>query len=74
MTRSDMETAIKNIDDRTTRIEQVLPTLATKDDVKAEGERTRQHFDAVAERLEDSIKLIAEGHVELDRRVSRLER
>ena len=97
----DVEKAIRNIDERTTRIEQILPTLATKDDlkafatkddlkafatkddlkafatkdeVKAEGELTRRHFDVVAERLEDSIRLIADGHAELDKRVSRLER
>ena len=69
MDQPEMETLIKNIDARTTRIEQILPTLATKedlrgfatkedlqacaskDDVREEGERTRLHFDVVAEAM-----------------------
>lgn len=105
MDSNDLEARVKNIDDRTARIEQILPTLATKDDLKAfatkdylkafatkddlkvfptrdemttairdEGERTRQHFNAVAERIEESVRLIAEGHVELDKRLTRVEK
>jgi len=107
MDAHDLETRVKNIDERTKRIEQILPTLATKEDLKAfptkedpkgfatkddlqafatkddlhafatkddlhafatkddvreEGTRTRQHFNAVAERIEASVKVIAEGH------------
>jgi hypothetical protein len=75
MNANDLEARVRNIDERTTRIEQILPTLATKDDLKAfptreevqtvvrdEGERTRQQFNAVAERIEASVKVIAEGH------------
>ena len=70
----EIESRIKSIDERTTRIEQILPTLATKEDVKAcptreemwtaireEGTITRAHFDVVAEGLRESIKGIAEG-------------
>jgi hypothetical protein len=111
MEQRELETLVKNIDERTQRIEQILPTLATKADLKGfptqddpkgfamkedlrgfatkedlrgfatkedlnafptrdemrstiqeEGERTRQHFNAVAERIEASVKGIAEGH------------
>ena len=62
MTMEQLEERVKNIDERTKSIEQILPTLATKDDVREEGERTRQHFNAVAERVEASVKGIAEGH------------
>jgi hypothetical protein len=130
MDQSEMETLIRNVDartsrieewttrieERTTRIEQILPTLvtkedakafltkedaqafatkddlkafatkddlkayatkddlkpfatkddlkqfATKDDVRDEGERTRRHFDVVAEQMKADIALIAEGH------------
>jgi hypothetical protein len=96
MDQSDMETLIRNVDartrrieERTTRIEQILPTLvtkedakafltkedaqafatkddlkqfATKDDVREDGERTRRHFDAIAEQWRADIALIAEGH------------
>ena len=33
MTPSEVEAMIKNLDTRTTRIEQILPTLATKEDL-----------------------------------------
>ena len=64
-----LEQVVRNVDARLTRVEQMLPTLATKEEVRAEvreeGERTRQHFDVVAERLEGHITLLAEGHVAL---------
>jgi hypothetical protein len=95
--QNEIEVQIKNIDERTARIEQILPTLATKDDLKAfatkddlkafatrddlkafatkddlkgfatmesvreEGERTRRHFDVVAEKLKQDIALVVEG-------------
>jgi hypothetical protein len=34
MTASEMEDVLKTLDLRTSRIEQILPTLATKDDLK----------------------------------------
>ena len=100
----ELEQVVQNVDRRLSRIEQILPTLATKDDLKAyatkddlkalatkddlkayatkedlrayatrddlkaEGEVTRQHFNAVAERLESQIQLIAEGQVGLQER------
>ena len=51
-------------------MEQILPTLATKEDLKAfatkddvreEGERTRRHFDVVAEQMKTDIALVAES-------------
>jgi hypothetical protein len=71
---------LENIDRRLTRLEQILPTLATKDELKAlatkeelreEGQRSRQHMDdvgarsrrhmdVVAESLRSDIQLIAE--------------
>ena len=35
MTATEMEDLLKKLDLRTSRIEQILPTLATKDDLKA---------------------------------------
>ena len=48
--------------------------LATRDEVRAEGERTRRHFDVVAERMHDDVKLSLEGHRRLTERVDALER
>jgi hypothetical protein len=43
-----------------------IAPLATREEmhraIKGEGERTRQHFDAVAGRLESQIQLLAEGY------------
>lgn len=90
-----LEKRVENIDERTKRIEQILPTLptkeelkllatkeemhaaiqaavaplATRDEVRAEGERTRRHVDVVAESLRADIKAIAEGHAVLAERM-----
>ena len=104
MEQAELERVVKNLTDRVVRIEQILPTLATKYDLAAavrplatraemheaikaaveplatraemytatseEGERTRHHFDAVAERLETHIRLIAEGHIALQEQMT----
>jgi hypothetical protein len=108
MEARQMESLLRNLDRRTERIEQILPTLATKEELRAaiaplatkeelraaitplatkgelraavaplatkaelheEGERTRRHFDVVAESLRDDIRIIAEGQIGLGRRV-----
>ena len=94
-----IEEVVENLNRRVDRIEQILPTLATKDDlqkaiaplatkeelrnavaglatkeeVRAEGERTRAHFSAVAERLEEQIRLLAEAVLSIEQRLTRLE-
>ena len=132
MEQPELEAVVRNIDDRLVRIEQILPTLATKEDLhllatkedllatkkdlratredlratredlradlqrsiqplatraemheairiaveplatkiemREESERTRRHFDVVAESLRGDIRLIAEGQVDLQRR------
>jgi hypothetical protein len=118
MDQHEIETHIKKIAARTERIEQILPTLATKEDfqqfatkddlkvyatkedlkafatkedlkafatkedlkayptrnevktmIEVEGERTRRHFDVVAEDMKASIEKIAEGHEVLGARI-----
>ena len=89
MDQLEVEGLIKDLNTRTKRIEQILPTLATKEDLKVfptrdevktlmeeEGKRTRRHFDVVAEGLKESIRIIANGHKGLDdheRRITKLE-
>jgi hypothetical protein len=122
MEQQSLEAVVRNIDRRLERVEQILPTLPTKEDVKnyvaeaiaplatkeyvsssigaaiaplatraelaqtkqelrfeirEEGERTRRHFDVVAERLEGQFRLLAEGQImqseRLDRRVDAVE-
>jgi hypothetical protein len=87
MEQQEVEGLIKDLNTRTKRIEQILPTLATKDDLKAfptraevkllveeEGKRTRRHFDVVAEDMKDGIKVIADGHKALGDRITNLGR
>ena len=100
MEQHEIETHIKNIARRTERIEEILPTLAAKEDLKAfatkddlkayatkedlkayptrdevktmiekDGERTRRHFDVVAEEIKSSVQKIAEGHEVLGARI-----
>ncbi len=48
-----------------------IAPLATKDELREEGERTRRHFDVVAEGLRDEIKLLAEHQVAFQGEVKR---
>ena len=79
MIDDDVKNEFRKLDERLGRVEQILPTLATKVDLKAfatkedlkahptrnetyaairdDGERTRRHFDVVAESLRDEIRL-----------------
>jgi hypothetical protein len=45
-----------------------------RQDIRREGVDTRRHFDVVAEAMHDDVRIIAEGLVALERRVTRLER
>jgi hypothetical protein len=100
MIGDEVNERLRNLDDRLARVEQFLPSVATKDDLKAfatkddltqlkrdleatfatkaelreEGERTRRHFDVVAEALRDDLKLALEGNMALTSRVESLER
>jgi hypothetical protein len=79
-----VESTLQNVERRTKRIEEFLPILvtkeelreavarlATKEELREEGERTRRHFDVVADRLRDDIRLIAEGHLATEAKFDR---
>jgi hypothetical protein len=68
-----IEQHLENIDRRLTKVEQILPTLATKaelhaaiaplatkEELREEGERSRRHMDVIAESLSSNIQLLAE--------------
>ncbi len=63
---------LENIDWRLANVEQILPTLPTRDEMRAtvqeEGERSRRYMQVLTEGLRDDIRLLAEGHLALDRR------
>ncbi len=48
-------------------LRQEVARLATKEELLAEGERTRAHFNAVAERLEAQLRILAEAVLSLTR-------
>ena len=81
MRTGQMEQRLENVECRVDRIEQILPTLATREDLKraiaplatkAElrevEQRLRTHFDVVTESLRDDIRLVAEAVVALSER------
>ena len=54
MTASEMEDVLKTLDLRTSRIEHILPTLATKEDLK--GFATKEELLAVKNELQEAIQ------------------
>ena len=71
MDQDEMQ-GLRNLDHRVERVEQLLPTLATKNDLQAAiagaERRMRTHFDVVAESLRDDIQLIATALATLSQR------
>lgn len=87
MEQLELEQVVRNIDRRLERVEQILPTLATREElqaavaplatreeVRAEARETRRHFDIIAESLRDDIRIIAEGRVALGAKFDRFRR
>ena len=67
-TKEDLAAAIAPLATKADLAAAIAP-LATKAEMREEGERTRQHFDVVAESLRDDIRLIAESQVALQAEV-----
>jgi hypothetical protein len=61
-TKDDLKAFATKEDLKAFATNDVLKGFATKNDVREEGERTRRHFDAVADQMKADIALIAEGH------------
>ena len=82
-TRDEMNAAIARLathEEMDTAIAVAIAPLATRHElyamrdelraeIREEGERTRRYFDVVAERLQASINVIAEGHAHLDAKI-----
>ena len=76
MTLTEMESLIENIDARLTHIEQFLPTLATKEDLKAElkAYATKDDLRGVRVLVEDTnsrMQWLAEGLMSVIERLDR---
>lgn len=55
MTATEMEDVLKNLDRRLTNVEQILPTLATKEDLKAFATKEDLKAFATKEDLKDAF-------------------
>ena len=65
MTATEMEDVLKNLDRRLANVEQILPTLATKDDLKAFA--TKDDLKAFATKQD-----VTEGHNDVRREMREL--
>ena len=68
-----LEQRMDELELRVDGIEEILPTLATREElhaaITASEHRIRTHFDVVAESLRHDIRLVAEAVAELSERV-----
>jgi hypothetical protein len=82
MPRTSTTLTLQSIDGRVAKVEQILPTLATKqelaeaivplatrEEVRAEGVETRRHFDVVAESIGSELRMFGEEHIHLRQRL-----
>jgi hypothetical protein len=75
-----IEQRLNNLDQRLEKIEQILPTLATKDDLKAfatkddlkaESDETRRYMRILIEAQDSKLELIAEHVLALAARLEK---
>lgn len=65
-TREELKAAIAPL---ATRAELDAMRTELRGEIREEGERTRRYFDVVAERLESSISVVADGYTHLDAKI-----
>jgi uncharacterized protein YicC (UPF0701 family) len=84
---SETRALLRNVDERLQRVEQILPTSVTKEELRAEvakpatkeelreeSERTRRHMSVLFESLRDDVRIVAKGQVALAKRVDDIHR
>jgi hypothetical protein len=69
-TREELRETVARLATRE-ELREAVARLATKEELREEGERTRRHFDVVAERMRDDIRLVAEGHLATEAKFDR---
>lgn len=67
MTATEMEEVLRNLDRRLTNVEQILPTLATKEDLKAFATKEDLKAFATKEELNQGLKEVREEMKDLRR-------
>lgn len=87
MADDSLDATLKNIDVRLTKVEQILPALATREELQAavaplvtqeqlrvQRQEDRQHWSMLFEDLRDDIRIVLEHLVALSARVDALAR
>lgn len=74
MAPSDLEAMIRNLNTRTTAIEQILPTLATKEDLTKGLDALKSQMLTLYENLKDDNELFAAHLNHIIETVDRLDR
>ncbi|HVG71533.1 MAG TPA: hypothetical protein VM819_11515 [Vicinamibacterales bacterium] len=85
MTATEMEDVLKNLDRRLTNVEQILPILATKDDLKAFATKddlkalrqemktlfseAKRHASILFERTQEQLEIIATHVADISQRL-----
>lgn len=78
MTATEMEDVLKNLDRRLTNVEQILPTLATKEDLKAFATKeelkqglseVRAHAVMLFEQTQEQLGIIATHLADISQRL-----
>ena len=85
MTATEMEDVLKNLDRRLTNVEQILPTLATKEDLKAFATKedlkslrqemkdlfleAKRHASVLFERTQEQLEIIAAHVADISQRL-----
>ena len=78
MTITEMEEVLKKLDRRLANVEQILPTLATKEDLNATREEMRalsaegkRHATILFERTEERLEILAAHLADISQRLPR---
>ncbi len=69
MTAVEMEEVLKNLDRRLPNVEQILPTLATKEDLKEAFSEAKRHAVMLFERTQEQLGVLAEHLGDISRRL-----
>ena len=78
MTATEMEEVLKKLDLRLTNVEQILPTLATKDDLKAFATKdemhalfaeAKRHARVLFEETQEKLEMIAAHVADISQRL-----
>jgi len=71
MTNSEYQELVEFLDRKFDEVDRRFDQTATKDEMRAQQAETRRHFEVVAEGMRGQLQQVAEGLVNLDRKLDR---